>query len=624
MKTLSLASAGTMSLLFAAACSERTITDLGRHVSPTKPSDVTSAAFSTVDDNVDGTGHCQNGNPAVNCNIYDAKNHVWLNGGPIGASLGDGTYFFAVLAPGGQPNANDPGPDPNPANLSAVYDAYTNRTFTVTGGVVSYSGTHDQDGNKIRLVNYADTPNPGGVYILAICVLPNPVASTDPPGAAAKDCKFDAFKVLAPGEVVTDANPPTVTKDAAGAYTTTWTWGITKDVDKTLVKISSGSATFNYTVSVTHDAGTNSGIGITGKITVFDSNVDVSSNTVAVDITGVGDTLSDGTACTVTGGGAQTISASSKVFSYSCSLSALPSGSLTNTVTVSWADQLLLNGDPLAAGSATFPIAVNFSQTKVDDCVSVSDTYDGSLGTVCSSDASPTSFTYSRSIPAPVDACNNYPNTATFTTNTSGTTGSAGQSVEVCGPAAGGLTMGFWQNKNGQGIITGGASTAGVCNSGTWLRLFAPFQDLSATASCSAVGTYVTTIIKAANASGAAMNAMLKAQMLATALDVYFSDPTLGTNKIGAPLPLGGVNIDLTSICKMIDGSGGSSCSGTTENTSSAFNGKTALTVLQLLNYAASQSDVGGSFWYGQVKAIQGLAKDTFDAINNGAATVAP
>jgi len=33
--------------------------------------------------------------------------------------------------------------------------------------------------------------------------------------------------------------------------------------------------------------------------------------------------------------------------------------------------------------------------------------------------------------------------------------------------------------------------------------------------------------------------------------------------------------------------------------------------------YAASQSNVGGSTWYGNVKNTQFLAKDTFDAINN-------
>jgi hypothetical protein len=171
--------------------------------------------------------------------------------------------------------------------------------------------------------------------------------------------------------------------------------------------------------------------------------------------------------------------------------------------------------------------------------------------------------------------------------------------------------MGFWQNKNGQDIIKNGASVSGVCKSGTWLRQFAPFQDLSATATCSQVATYVTNVIKAANASGASMNAMLKAQMLATALDVYFSDPALGTNKISAPGPIGGVAIDLTKVCKNI-----ATCS-IFENVSSAFGGATSLTVSQMLAYAASQSNAGGSTWYGNVKATQELAKDAFDAINN-------
>jgi len=185
--------------------------------------------------------------------------------------------------------------------------------------------------------------------------------------------------------------------------------------------------------------------------------------------------------------------------------------------------------------------------------------------------------------------------------------------------------MGFWQNKNGQSIITGGASSSGVCNSGAWLRLYAPFQDLSATASCSLEATYVYNLIKAANASGSSMNAMLKAQMLATSLDVYFSDPALGGNKIAAAQPIGGEKIDLTKVCVMIDSSTGTgSCSGNTESTSGAFGGATSGTVSLLLTYAAGQSNSGGSVWYGQIKTTQGLAKNTFDAINNHAAYIAP
>ena len=50
---------------------------------------------------------------------------------------------------------------------------------------------------------------------------------------------------------------------------------------------------------------------------------------------------------------------------------------------------------------------------------------------------------------------------------------------------------------------------------------------------------------------------------------------------------------------------------------SGAFGGATSLTVGDILTYAASQSNPGGSAWYGQVKGTQELAKDTFDAINN-------
>src|SRR5213075_2408407 len=129
-----------------------------------------------------------------------------------------------------------------------------------------------------------------------------------------------------------------------------------------------------------------------------------------------------------------------------------------------------------------------------------------------------TTFPDSYTVTPPVGTCVTYPNTAAIV---GGPTSNA--SATACNTSTGALTMGFWQNKNGQGIITGGASTAGVCNSTISLRQYAPFQDLSATATCAQVGTYVTNVIKAANASGAAMNAMLKAQMLATALDVYFS-----------------------------------------------------------------------------------------------------
>ena len=150
---------------------------------------VSGAAFTTVNTTVDGTGHCKNGNPPINCNMYDGKQYVWLNGGPSVNGLGpNGQYFFVVLAPGGQPNPNDGGPK----NLSDDYDTYANRTFTITNGEVSaYAGSHDKAIPLIRLYPYADTTNPGGVYIMAICSSGYPVAPSS--------CKYDAFKVQKTG-----------------------------------------------------------------------------------------------------------------------------------------------------------------------------------------------------------------------------------------------------------------------------------------------------------------------------------------------------------------------------------------------------------------------------------------
>src|SRR5262245_16091260 len=67
-------------------------------------------------------------------------------------------------------------------------------------------------------------------------------------------------------------------------------------------------------------------------------------------------------------------------------------------------------------------------------------------------------------------------------------------------PGNGALTMGFWQNKNGQGIISGQAAS-GVCPSATWLRQYAPFQDLSASAKCADVASYVYNLIKGATSN---------------------------------------------------------------------------------------------------------------------------
>lgn len=573
-------------------------------VSASGATPVNGAAFTTVNEGIDGTEHCQNGNPNVNCNIYDSKQFVWLNGGPSTAYVGDGSYFFAVLEPGGQPGPNDGGAK----NLSDDFDLYGNRTFSVSGGAVSYGGSHDFDSNKIRLADYADTSNPGGVYILAICSLADGYPVTP------SKCKYDAFKVKE--SETQHVSPPTILKDASGSNKKTWTWQIQKSVDKTRVEMLNGNATFNYTVSVSHDGGQVSDVTVSGTISVFNPN----DASMSADVS---DQLSNGVTCAVTDGAGATLAPGPNDFAYQCDLTGLPEGQLDNTATVTWAEQPF-GDETLAGGSESFTFtSISFSQVNVDDNVTVSDTFAGTLGTVSQSDASPKLFTYSRTVPIPANGCVTYGNTATFTADDTGATGSASQSVQACRvpPRTGALTMGFWQNKNGQAIIKG----ANQGNLSAWLKTYHPFSD----APSSNVAGWVLNVIKAATCTSTSKtcNSMLKAQMLATALDVYFSSPSLGGNRISAPAPIGGIAIDLTNICKMIDGSGGTAtCSGSYYNVSGAFGGAQSLTVLQMLAYqnTADPAVDAGANWYGQVKATQVMAKDAFDAINNQVALQAP
>ena len=402
----------------------------------------------------------------------------------------------------------------------------------------------------------------------------------------------------------------TASKTATPAFKRTYTWTLNKLVDKVLVQqVGGGTATFNYSVVANQSGVSDSDWMVTGTITVTNPN-DWQAVTV-----NVADAINNGGACSVSPTSLNVPASGTATSTYTCAYGSAPTAAaFTNTATATW--NAATFATPTGSASGTAGGAFTTPTTKVNATVTVSDVFNGgpmtTLGTLTATDApafASATYNYSQTVTVPANNCSPpYVNTATI----SQTSQIASQSVKVCGPAkTGALTKGFWQNKNGQGIITGGAATAGVCNSGTWLRTYAPFQNLSATATCAQVASYAMAVIDAANSSGTAMNAMLKAQMLATSLDVYFSDPALGGNKINAAAPIGGINVDLTKICKDIG-----SCS-TYENVSSVFGPANSLSVSAMLSFAALQSNAGGSAWYGQVKATQELAKDAFDAINN-------
>lgn len=407
----------------------------------------------------------------------------------------------------------------------------------------------------------------------------------------------------------------TVQKTFDPSFTRSYGWDVDKSVDKTLVKQLGGSVTLNYVVDAKQTGVVDSDWAGTGTITVTNPN---DWQDVTVTVTDVA--AADGS-CTLDGASEVTVARGSTAsLAYSCTFTSGASG--TNTATATW--DAAAAATPNGSTDGTAPIAFTSPTRRVNRTVEVTDSWAsptaGLPATLTGTDQAPfttAGYPYSKTVTVVDNECRDYPNTATVTGDGATTLDTASQTVRVCGGVVGGLTMGFWQNPNGQGIIKAGAAVSGVCGSGSWLRGYAPFQDLSATATCTQVASYVTTVIKSANASGASMNAMLKGQMLATALDVYFSTPALGGNKINAPAPLGGVKVDLTQICANIG-----SCT-VFVDTRSSFGNATALTVNQLLSHAASRSNAGGSLWYGQVKNgpnSQELAKNTFDAINNAKA----
>lgn len=221
------AALGATTLLLAAACGDRVVpTDITRGVRPGVAShDATSftgaiytATNPAFDDSPDlGTDHdlCHNAKdsaPAIDCNIYMSKQFVWLSGGPVGKGLPDGTYVFAVLAPGQQQDPNDctdknlsditPAP-PCTTNNSGAGDTWQHRVFSVSSGTITYPAATYQNGhtfanNMIRLMPYDDTPNSGGEYTLAVCQLPATPVGDSGPGVVPSDCKYDNFKVITP------------------------------------------------------------------------------------------------------------------------------------------------------------------------------------------------------------------------------------------------------------------------------------------------------------------------------------------------------------------------------------------------------------------------------------------
>jgi hypothetical protein len=233
-------------------------------------------------------------------------------------------------------------------------------------------------------------------------------------------------------------------KTAVGTLQRTWNWTIDKSADQTALTLSTGQQfTVNYTVVVSAtsvDTWT-----VSGTITATNSTPDPIHITRAVDV------LSNGTEVVSTPSGIfwdPLPPGWSNVWTYSADGTGTPPTS--NTVTVYYT--AVGGGTEYVLGGGPVTVPISYSTTsEIDECADVSDTYMGSLGTVCATDSTKTfTFTYSRII-GPYEECGTSDrvcNDADFVTNDTSATGSDSWCVDVSvAPCEEGctLTPGYWK-----------------------------------------------------------------------------------------------------------------------------------------------------------------------------------
>jgi hypothetical protein len=285
-----------------------------------------------------------------------------------------------------------------------------------------------------------------------------------------------------------------VSKDATTTFTRTYQWQIDKTSDCTDLELAIGEVYDHCTYDVTVDLDSttpyvDSDWAVSGDITVSNvgNPIPATINSVSDAISGVGTASVD---CGVTfpyeiaAGG-----------SLNCTYSSdLPdAGSRTNTAT---ATQQLYNYDQdlVATSAGTSDESGNadvlFSSTpteEVDECIDVTDTYFGDLGTVCVGDTLPHTFTYTRTFgPFTAEECgeHQFPNTASFETNDTGATGEASWLVTItieC-PQGCTLTQGYWKTHSVYGPagpadptwdeLSAGPDTPFFISGQTWYEVF--------------------------------------------------------------------------------------------------------------------------------------------------------
>jgi len=284
-----------------------------------------------------------------------------------------------------------------------------------------------------------------------------------------------------------------VSKTAATSFTRTYHWTIEKssnDPNGQNLTLNVGETYVDYPYQVTVDASsTDSAWAVSGSISVHNPAP------VAATLTGVADTVSGVGAASVNCGVSfpYTLAAGSTL-TCTYSLDLPDADGRTNTATATLQNHsYTADGTATATGTTDFSgsAAVDFSSatvTEVDKTITVTDTFAGALGTVTYGvDTLPKTFTYKRTFgPFGSDACgdHDFPNTASFTTNDTATTGESSWNVHITVPCPTGctLTQGYWKTHSVFGpakpsdptwdLLPDGANTAFFSSGKTWYEVF--------------------------------------------------------------------------------------------------------------------------------------------------------
>ena len=239
----------------------------------------------------------------------------------------------------------------------------------------------------------------------------------------------------------------TLNVSAHTTFDRTYTWDVEKQATHSELTLSRGETFLEtYTVTVSNTGYVDSNWMAQDGISLR-SDTTFTATSVTADITGG---ISAPVDCTFFGNFALPCTGRSMACSWGPV--ALPDGSpRTVTATIGFLDGSSISNS--YAFGFTGADLLPGQPVLHDECVDVTDTYAGDLGTVCVGDA-PKTFTYTRQI-GPYDECGDFTveNTAAITGDEGRELDSSDANVVVHVPCAGGctLTQGYWKTHSREG-----------------------------------------------------------------------------------------------------------------------------------------------------------------------------